>query len=74
MQPRIPKLPGWALAANKKRVSLLHRTATTPYPCFGQDLGDFGGAGRVGLTRLQSYDFFLNPQKYFSQIFSCDIR
>lgn len=44
MQPRIPKLPGWALAANKKRVSLLHRTATTPYPCFGQDLGEFGGS------------------------------
>ncbi len=42
----------------QKRVSLLHRTATTPYPCFGQDLGDSGGAGRVGLTRLQRYDLF----------------
>jgi hypothetical protein len=26
--------------------------------------GDFQGAGRVGLTRLQSYDFFLTQQEY----------
>ena len=30
------------------------------YPCFGQDLGDWEGAGRVGLTRLQRYCFFPN--------------
>ena len=28
----------------KKRVSGLHRTATTSYPCFGQDLGEFRGS------------------------------
>ena len=28
----------------QKRVSLLHRTATTRYPCFGQDLGEFSGS------------------------------
>jgi hypothetical protein len=43
---------------NKKRVSLLYRAATTKYPCFGQDLGDSMGAGRIGLTRVQRYDFF----------------
>ena len=36
---------------HEKRASLLHRTATTRHPCFGQDLGDSRGAGRVGLTR-----------------------
>ena len=49
----------------KKRVRRLHRAATTCYPCFGQDLGDWQGAGRVGLTRLQRYYFF----RYW-QIFS----
>jgi len=34
----------------KKRASYLHRTATTAYPCFRQDLGDSAGAGRVRLT------------------------
>ena len=35
---------------NKKRVSYLHRTATTAYPCFLPDLGDSAGAGRIRLT------------------------
>ena len=39
-----------------KRASYLHRTATTDYPCFRQDLGDSSGAGRVRLARLQYYD------------------
>jgi hypothetical protein len=30
--------------------SYLHRTATTAYPCFGQDLGDSAGAGRIRLA------------------------
>ena len=34
-------------------VSLLHRAATTKYPCCGQALGDSEGACRVGLTRVQ---------------------
>ena len=38
---------------NEKRASLLHRTATTFYPCCGQTLGDSKGAGRIGLTRVQ---------------------
>ena len=32
---------------------LLHRAATTKYPCCGQTLGDSEGACRVGLTRVQ---------------------
>ena len=28
----------------KKRESLVHRTATTSYPCYGQVLGEFGGS------------------------------
>lgn len=40
----------------QKRASYLHRTATTDYPCFRQDLGDSSGAGRVRLARLQYYD------------------
>ena len=42
-----------------KRASYLHRTATTDYPCFRQDLGDSSGAGRVRLARLQYYDLTL---------------
>lgn len=30
--------------------SYLHRTATTAYPCCVPTLGDFAGAGRVGLA------------------------
>jgi len=30
--------------------SYLHRTATTTYPCCVPALGDFVGAGRVGLA------------------------
>jgi len=45
---------------NKKWVSLLYRAATTKYPCFGQDLGDSLGAGRIGLTQVQRYGFFLS--------------
>lgn len=37
----------------KKRVSSLHRAATTSRPCCGQALGDSEGACRVALTRLQ---------------------
>ena len=48
----------------QKRASDLHRTATTKYPCFGQDLGDSKGAGRVGLTRVQRYYFFPYPQNF----------
>ena len=40
----------------KKRASYLHRTATTDYPCFRQDLGDSSGADRVRLAQLQYYD------------------
>ena len=29
---------------NEKRESLIHRTATTSYPCCGQALGEFGGS------------------------------
>jgi hypothetical protein len=35
---------------NKKRVSYLHRTATTIYPCCIPTLGDSTGAGRTRLT------------------------
>ena len=28
----------------EKRESLVHRTATTSYPCYGQVLGEFGGS------------------------------
>ena len=35
----------------QKRVSYLHRTATTTYPCSIPRLGDSAGAGRVRLTR-----------------------
>ena len=51
-------------SGNKKRASLLYRAASTRYPCFGQDLGDSRGAGRIGLTRLQKYCFSRNWQNY----------
>lgn len=50
------------------RVSWLYRAATTYYLCCGQALEDSQGAGRIGLTRLQRYDFFLNYQKKSFQI------
>ncbi len=34
----------------QKKASYLHRTATTTYPCCVPALGDFAGAGRVGLA------------------------
>jgi hypothetical protein len=40
------------------------------YPCSGQGLGDWEGAGRVGLTRLQKYCFFPNWQGFFGKIIS----
>ena len=52
---------------HKKRVSLLHRAATTCYPCFGQDLGDLQGAGRIGLTRVQRYAFFCELQARYEE-------
>ncbi len=38
----------------------LHRTATTAYPCYVPILGDFAGAGRVGLAvaNIQSFSIF----------------
>ena len=41
----------------KKRVSLLHRTATTFYPCCIPALGRFEGAGRTGLTLRESTEY-----------------
>ncbi len=41
-------------------LSASHRSSQ--YPCFGQDLGDSRRAGRVGLTRVQNYNIFPNPQ------------
>jgi len=35
----------------QKKASYLHRTATTAYPCCVPTLGDFAGAGRVGLAK-----------------------
>ncbi len=47
----------------KKRVSLLHRAATTNYPCCDQALGGSLGACRVGLTQLQRYIILFQKQK-----------
>ena len=43
----------------RKMASDLHRTATTTYPCCVPTLGDFAGAGRVGLAgaNIQSFKF-----------------
>ena len=41
-----------------KRVSYLHRTATTVYPCCIPTLGDLTGASRIRLTRCKSTSFF----------------
>lgn len=40
--------------------SYLHRTATTVYPCCVPTLGDFTGAGRVGLAdaNIRPFNFF----------------
>jgi hypothetical protein len=48
---------------HKKRVSYLYRAATTKYPCFGQDLGDSMGAGRIGLTLPQRYIFLFRYKR-----------
>ncbi len=48
---------------HKKRVSLLHRTATTPYRCFDQDLTEFGGSWSCRTYPLQSYNFFFFWQR-----------
>lgn len=50
---------------HKKRVSYLYRTATTKHPCCIPTLGDSMGAGRIRLTQLQKYDFFLNYKTFF---------
>jgi hypothetical protein len=55
---------------NKKWVSLLHRAATTKYPCCDQALGGSLGAGRVGLTQAQRYINFIQIQKR-EKIISC---
>jgi len=49
--------------AHKKRVSLLHRAATTNYPCCDQALGGSLGAGRVGLTPFDKDTSFLFKSK-----------
>lgn len=50
---------------HKKRVSCLYRTATTKHPCCIPTLGDSMGAGRIRLTQLQKYNFFLNYKVFF---------
>jgi hypothetical protein len=52
----------------KKWVSLLHRVATTNYPCCCQALGDLKGADRVGLTRRKSTTFSPIFKKGFGKI------
>lgn len=42
---------------HKKKASYLHRTATTAYPCCVPTLGDFAGAGRVGLASCKYTTF-----------------
>ena len=51
------------IIAKKKRVSYLHRTATTTYPCSIPRLGESVGAGRVRLTRAQKYKKNVSLQK-----------
>lgn len=46
----------------QKRVSYLHRTATTRYRCFDQDLAEFSGSWSCRTYPLQSYNFFLSLQ------------
>ena len=59
----------WGRGTKKGQVS--YSAPLQPrYPCFGQDLGDWEGAGRVGLTRLQKYCFFPNWQGFFGKIIS----
>ena len=50
-------------AVMKKRVSYLHRTATTTYPCLIPHLGESVGAGRIRLTPAQKYEFFVSLQR-----------
>ncbi len=52
-------------------MSDLHRTATTKHPCFGQDLGDSMGAGRVGLTRCKVKHFFSFCNIFLFFLFFC---
>lgn len=48
---------------HKKRASELYRTATTSDPCYIPVLGDYEGAGRIGLARLQKYKFEPNYKR-----------
>ncbi len=43
----------------QKKVSDLHRTATTCYRCFDQDLAEFTGSWSCRTYPMQRYDFFL---------------
>jgi len=43
----------------QKKASYLHRTATTAYPCCVPALGDFAGAGRVGLADANIQPFYI---------------
>jgi len=48
----------------KKWASYLQRTATTIYPCFLPNLGEFTGAGRIRLARRKcnciAFPFLMN--------------
>ena len=57
----------------KGKLTTSHRS--TQHPCFGQDLGDSWGAGRVGLTRAQNYDLLPgSPNKRPYLTFVCRLE
>ena len=48
----------------KKRESLVHRTATTSYPCYGQVLGGFGGSWSCTTFPTANIAIFSAPAKF----------
>ena len=48
----------------EKRESLVHRTATTSYPCYGQVLGEFGGSWSCTTFPTANIAIFSRPAKF----------
>ncbi|GHT78041.1 hypothetical protein AGMMS50262_20290 [Bacteroidia bacterium] len=58
------------IGKKEKRVSELHRAATTNYLCCDQTLEDSKGADRVGLTQRKGNTYFLICKKFFGTFFA----
>lgn len=59
---------------HKKRVSLLHRTATTRYRCFDQDLAGFPGSWSCRTYPAAKVETFSGPCKLFAKNITVFLR